>query len=276
MDPRAPSVLIVGGFMTVPPNYWPMRRRLLSRGAARVDIAPLWPPDWAIAGILGFGPILRRTGKAIAAAYRAGGRRPIIVVAHSGGGIAARLAMSPEPFNGRVAAVGEAVGCLVTLGTPHGLAQLPNRYRHAGHDAAAFLDRATPGAWSAPRTSYLSVGSSYEGARFPGLLGRAVGEVFSMIVGHDTTSPGGDGIVPAAAVHLPGAEQLTFEDARHGHIGADWYGADAMVDRWWPTALALWQQALSVREPRLALNGPDDEGPAGEPELALTRSGETD
>lgn len=242
-----PSVLIVGGFMTVPPNYWPLRRRLLERGAQRVDIAPLWPPDWAIAGMLGFGPLMRRTGKAIARTYIEAGRRPIIVIGHSGGGIAARLAMSPEKFNGRLAGVAEAVGCLVTLGTPHDLAQLDNRYRHAGHDAAAFLDRVTPGAHFAPRTSYLTVGSSHPGAKFPGLAGRLAGEVFSMIVGADSAVPSGDGIVPTSAVHLPGAEQLTYDDARHGHIGRSWYGAAEIVDRWWPVAQRLWREALDVR-----------------------------
>jgi hypothetical protein len=242
-----PNVLIVGGFMTIPPNYWPLRRRLLKRGAGRVDIAQLWPPDWTIAGVLGFGPLMRRTGKAIAATYRAGGRRPIIVIGHSGGGIAARLAMSSEPFHGRHAAVAEAVGCLVTLGTPHGLAQLPNRYRHAGHEAAAFLDRTTPGAYFAPRTSYLTVGSSYREAAYPGLAGRLAGEVFSMVVGSDTADPAGDGIVPSAASHLPGAEQLTYDDVRHGHLGSDWYGAEKMVDRWWTPAVQLWRAALEAR-----------------------------
>jgi hypothetical protein len=251
-----PSVLIVGGFMTAPPNYWPLRRRLLRRGAWRVDIAPLWPPDWVVAGLLGFGSVLRRTGKAIARTYKAGGNRPIIVIAHSGGGIASRLAISHRPYYGRIAAVAEAVGCLVTLGTPHMLAELPNRYRHAGHDAAAFLQRETPGAYYAPRTAYLSVGSNYEAAPFPGLVGRFADELFSMVVGRDTKALG-DGIVPAAAVHLAGAEQLTYGDVRHGHIGRHWYGADEVVDRWWPVALRLWHDARRARAEGRRAIGPE-------------------
>lgn len=246
MESLRPSVLMVGGFATAPPNYWPMRRRLLRRGVERVDIAPLWPPDWALAGVLGFGPILRRTGRAIARTYRDGGGVPIIVIAHSGGGIAARLAMSNVPFRGRVAGVAEAVGCLITLGTPHGLAQLANRYHHAGHDAVAFLDGQTPGAYFAPRTSYLTVGSSYPSAAFSGAVGRLSGEVFSMVVGRETAALG-DGIVPVAAVHLPGATQLTYNDVRHGMIGSPWYGDDRVIDRWWPVALRLWREALEAR-----------------------------
>lgn len=244
-EPR-PSVLIVGGFATLPPNYWPLRARLRRRGVERVDICQLWPPDWALATMLGFGPLMRRTARAIAETYRAGGRRPIIIVAHSAGGIAARLAMSSVPFNGRRAGVAEAVGCLVTLGTPHGLAQLPNRFWHAGHDASAFLDRESPGAFFAPRTGYLSVGSAHAATALPGLAGRGVDEFFSIAVGEDTRRLG-DGIVPAAAVHLHGAEQLTFDDVVHGMIGTPWYGDDTIIDRWWPSALRLWRAALAAR-----------------------------
>ena len=246
-DHGRPSVLIVGGFATMPPNYLAFRRRLLRAGAARVDICRLWPPDWMVAGLVGFGPILRRTGRAIAATYLAGGRKPILVIGHSAGGIAARLAMSPVPFGGRVADVSEAVGCLVTLGTPHGLYALPNRYQHAGHQAAAFLDRETPGAFFAPRTSYLSIGSKLELApedRRPG--GRIGDEIFRMIVGDDAALDG-DGIVPLAAAHLEGARHITFEGVRHGMIGAPWYGDTEVMARWWPVALELWNDALDAR-----------------------------
>jgi hypothetical protein len=232
--------------MTAPPNYWPMRRRLLRRGVKRVDIAPIWPPDWALAGMLGFGNLLRRTGRAIARTYHAADGRPIIVIAHSGGGIVTRLAMSDVAYYGRVAAVAEAVGCLTTLGTPHMMADLPNRYRHAGHEACSFLDRETPGAFFAPRTAYLTVGSSFRDAPFKGIVGRLADEVFGMVVGRDPRRLG-DGIVPAGVVHLSGAEQLTFDDVRHGHIGAPWYGDDAVMDRWWPVAVRLWREALEAR-----------------------------
>lgn len=239
-------MLIVGGFATVPPNYWPFQRRLVERDAARVDIAPLWPPDWTIAALLGFGPILRRTGAAIARTYHLGGRRPIIVVAHSGGGIAARLAMSSVPYHGRLAGVAEAVGCLVTLGTPHRLDAFANRYHHAGHDATEFLNRESPDAFFAPRTRYLSIGSAFPQAAFKGAVDTLAEAVFSMIVGTDTQALG-DGIVPAAAVHLEGAEQITFDDVLHGMIGAPWYGDEEIIDRWWPTATRLWHEALEAR-----------------------------
>ena len=169
-----------------------------------------------------------------------------MVVGHSAGGIAARLAMANQPFNGRTAGVAEAVGCLVTLGTPHGLAGVPNRYQHAGHAAAAFLDRTSPGAYFAPRTAYLSIGARTPGAAFPGLGGELANEFFSIAVGDETRAMG-DGIVPYSAVHLEGARQLTFDDVRHGMIGTPWYGDEEIIDRWWPTALELWRAALAAR-----------------------------
>jgi hypothetical protein len=190
--------------------------------------------------------VMRRTRLAILRAYRANYGQPLIVVAHSGGGIAARLAMSSTPYYGQVGGVAEAVGCLVTLGTPHGLNRLANRHRHAGHDAVEFLDRESPGAFFAPRTAYLSVGSEYERAAFGGPFGRLAEEVFSVVVGDDAVRAG-DGIVPFAAVHLEGATQLSYTDARHGHIGSNWYGGERMVDRWWPEAVRLWQGALDAR-----------------------------
>ena len=185
---------------------------------------------------------MRRTGNAIVRAYREGGRRPIIVVGHSAGGIATRLAMAGAPYHGRRAGVAPAVGCLVTLGTPHQLSRIPNRYHHAGHDATDFLDRESPGAFFAPRTSYLTVGSSHPEIAVSGVPGRLIGNFFSIAVGEHTRHAG-DGIVPASAVHLEGAEQMTFDDVRHGVTGGPWYGDEPIIDRWWPAALRLWREA---------------------------------
>jgi hypothetical protein len=247
---RHPPVLIVGGFATMPPNYLPLQRRLLERGASRVDIAPLWFQDWFIAGLLGLGTVMRRTGRAIARTYQLGGRRPIIVVAHSGGGVAARLAMSQVPYRGHIAGVAPAVGCLVTLGTPHDLSQLSTRYRHAGHDAVEFLDREQPGAFYAPRTGYLSVAGTYPRADLPGFVGRAAHDFFSLILG-DHTDELGDGIVPASVAHLGGAEHQSYDDVRHGVLGSHWYGDAEIVDRWWPAAVHLWVAAYEARHARV-------------------------
>ncbi len=239
-----------------------MRRRLSARGAASVSIAPLHVPDWLAAGLIGFGPMLSRLGGVIRRTEAAGGGEPLLVVAHSGGGIATRLAMSEVPFRGHKSAVAGSIGALVTLGTPHGLAGSRVRSVHSGVVAARFLDRHSPGTCFAPTTAYLTVGSDLvrparlvEGGGGRWRLSpltwwdRLLRHGFEGMVG-PLPPEGGDGIVGAAAAHLPGAKQLTFHDVRHGHIGGPWYGDDEIIDRWWPPALESWRGALVARQRR--------------------------
>lgn len=250
---REAAILIVGGFLTGPFNYWPLRRRLRAHGHRHVAIAPIWPWDWLLAAFVGLGPLLGRTGESIAREYRRAGHRPIIVVGHSGGGILARLAMAPEPFGARVAGVDRAVGALVTLGTPHGLSRMRRRVGHAGHRATRFLDRVSPGAAFAPTTGYVTVGSRAIVPRraLPGsVAGRPIRFALGLIMGEVAEQPldaPGDGLVPLDASHLAGARQLTFNDVLHGCIGGPWYGDEEMVARWLPHAREVWERAMRAR-----------------------------
>ncbi len=251
-DGERPHVLIVGGFLTSPPLYWSMRDALLARDVASVSIAPVWTPDWFLAGWVGLGPLMRRTGKAVVRAHRLAGGRPLLVVGHSAGGVLARLAMSPEPYRGRRAGVAEAYGALVTLGTPHHPVEPRGRQNRAGYDATSYLDRTIPGAWFAPRTGYLSVGSRYaEGGRREDRDGRRrrTGRLYAMIGGEEARIGWGDGLIPEAVVHLEGARQLTLEGVIHGQsMGARWYGSEPAIDGWWAAALEVWRGAVAARE----------------------------
>jgi hypothetical protein len=248
-----PYVLILEGLISPPIAYRRMRQRLLDHGARGVDLAPVHVWDWLRAGVTGFGALQLRTARAIQRAYQRSGGRPIMVVGHSGGGVLARLAMSEAPYRGRATAVAPLVGCLVTLGTPHGLHRSPTRVRHAGVELSGFLARYTPGAWFAPATSYLSVGSDAvrpgpSGAPVPRRhpLDRARRTFFSRIVGPLLPS-GSDGVVSLEWAHLEGATQLTYHDVLHGVLGGPWYGDAAVIDRWWPVALDSWRHALEAR-----------------------------
>jgi hypothetical protein len=253
MDPSPPpDVLIVGGFLTEPFQYGPLRDRLLRRGAASVAIANVHAIDWLASGLAGLGPLLVRSGLAVRRAHRAAGGRPMLVVGHSGGGILARLALSPVPFDGRKADVRDAVAALVTLGTPHGLARADVRWRHPGVTAAAFLERVPATGPGDPRTAIVTVGSSaIAGTVLDGapLLARTANLPFRAVVGPMGLA-GGDGIVGADAAHLPGAIQVRLDDATHGTLGDRWYGDDEVVDRWWPVARDAWASALEARAAR--------------------------
>jgi hypothetical protein len=249
--PEAPHVVIIGGFLTEPLFYLPLRRRLLVRGAAAVTIAPIHLPDWLAMIFAGMGPVMLRGARAVREA-RSAAPSSLMVVGHSAGGIVARLAMSTIPFDGRVVGVAEDIGCLVTLGTPHRLlptAPSPPFWQHPGVRATEFLERTAPGAYLAPRTGYLTVGSTVVPStrRVPSNASRnIVNHVLRPFVGGVPGAPG-DGIVDNVLSQLAGSRHIALPDALHGTFGGPWYGDDQVVDRWWPAAVAEWRAARQAR-----------------------------
>ncbi|HZW02084.1 MAG TPA: hypothetical protein VFF55_10995 [Candidatus Deferrimicrobium sp.] len=244
-----PHVVIIGGFLTEPLFFRPMRERLLQHGAARVSVARLHWPDWLAMGMVGMGPVMLRGARAIRQARRAA-PDAVIVVGHSAGGLIARLAMSPEPIDGRYAGVARDVGCLVTLGTPNRFDPVIPGWRHAGVRAAEFLERVTPGAWFAPQTAYVSVGSRLvpPSPIRPSLSFGALGHVVTRVAVGQAPGARGDGLVDEERSRLPGARHLAFDDVLHGTFGGPWYGDAHVIDRWWPLALEAWRGALDARQ----------------------------
>jgi len=243
-----PHVVIVGGFLTEAWQYRPMRARLLAAGAARVALAPIHLPDWAAVGLAGMGPLLLRGARAVREARRSS-PLPVMVVGHSLGGIIARLATCETPLDGRVAAVADDIGCLVTLGTPHAFdPRIP--WRHAAVRAVEHLDAYCPGARFAPRTGYLTVCSTMAPAvrraptrnafhLFNRLLRDLVGE---------TPGVAGDGLIGGDRCRLDGAGHVELDDVLHGVVYGPWYGDDRAIERWWPVAVGEWRRALEARE----------------------------
>ena len=253
--------------------YLPMVERLRVRGAALVSIAPIWLPDWIVASQLGLGPLARRTARAVARVWREGGRRPLIVVGHSAGGILARLAVSPVPYRGYGTGVGDAVGAIVTLGTPHRVAapaaqgragRWRRRGQDSGADAAAFLRANLPVERLAPRTATITVASTHVPGRPRAGEDRPLrhafaGSMYAAMLGEAARDGYGDGLIPTESALLEGATQVTLPDVVHGQLGGGpWYGSDGAIDAWWPVALAAWREALAARA------GADDAGRAAD------------
>jgi hypothetical protein len=198
------------------------------------------------------GPAMLRTARSIVEARRQA-PEPLLVVGHSAGGILARLAMSPEPFEGRgagVAGVAPAVACLVTLGTPHRLdpVVLP---RHAGVRAVEHLARSAVAGGHGSATSCLTVGSTLVAPQGPvptSPLRQGIGGLMRLLVGA-TAGARGDGIVDDVRCRLDGSPHIALPDALHGVFGGRWYGDAEALDRWWPAALETWRQARETSAP---------------------------
>lgn len=279
----APTVLIVGGFLTSPPFYWRLRDGLLERGAAGVVIAPVWTPDWLLSAVRGFGPIVTRVGRALLQAGEVSrasdGSRgaPVLLVGHSAGGMIARLLTSPEPFAGRRLGAPGRIGAIVSLGTPHHCAPTSVLGGQVGRLAADFADRVIPGAYFAPGTAYVSVASRVAVGRPDGdASARALYRVYQGVV----ELPGapeiaGDGLVPVEAALLEGARHVVLDRAFHGQLESSWYGSPEHVDTWWPVALDAWWFALRARAaaPRPAV---PDRGRLGGRALAAVTDTVTD
>ena len=253
-DSIRPTVLVLGGFLTAPPMYRPLVRRLKDRGAAGAVVAGVWTPDWLLAGARGIGPICTRSARALRSAVRLSGEvsggAPLLVIGHSAGGITARLLTAPEPFPGRRYGAARWIGAIVTLGTPHRLAAGEGIGRRINEVAASTADAVVPGSFYAPEIGYLSVASR-------AVLGNPAGTgrervanlLYRSVIGRAAV-PGteGDGLVPVVSAGLDGARQIVLDGAIHGPgAGARWYGTDDAVDVWWPIALETWRAALECR-----------------------------
>jgi hypothetical protein len=252
-DPRAaPTVLIIGGFLTSPPLYDRTRERLLRRGAAHVVVASIWTPDWLLIPWRGHGPIATRSARAligageVATASSRSKGAPLLVIGHSAGGVTARILTSPVPFAGRRFGGAGRIGTIVTLGSPHRMAA----GRANSTVAAHFVEAHVPGAFFAPRVGYLTVASRAEPGRRFGTPGeRWRWRAYVRAIGPEAPDEiEGDGLIPVASAILDGARQIVLDDIDHGQ-GArlPWYGSDEGLDGWWDAALETWHEALEVR-----------------------------
>ena len=257
-DPDAvrPTVLIIGGFLTVPAMYLRLRRRLLDRGAAEVLIADVYTPDWLLAVGRGGGAVATRALRALIRAIHASASSsssqgaPLLVVGHSAGGMVARLLTTSEPFAGRRLGASDAVGGIVTLGSPHRTGRVGDLGRRLGVAVGQFADRVVPGAFYAPRVGYVAVaGRAIPGAR-SGIGRSRVAQRFydGLLPNADGATAEGDGLVPVGAALLEGARHVAIDGVTHGQLsGRPWYGSPQAVDVWWPIAVETWHEALRVR-----------------------------
>jgi len=266
-----PTVLVLGGFLTSPPLYRPLRARLLRRGAAAVVVANIWTFDWLLAPARGVGPIVSRSARALATASGIAARgtslgAPLLVVGHSAGGITARVLTAEKPFAGRRQSHAPQIGAIVTLGTPHHVATSRYAGRRISAVAARFAERTVPGAAFAPYVGYVTVASRAVVGRVDGVGRERVAWRLYQGLLHDpaATAIEGDGVVPLRSAMLDGARQIVLDDMLHSQAGGrPWYGSEPGLDIWWPAAVDAWRTALRARVGSAAAGANRGAGAAG-------------
>ncbi|TCJ13213.1 hypothetical protein E0L93_15105 [Rubrobacter taiwanensis] len=227
MEPRSPIVL-VGGLNTWPFRYRKFARLLEEAAGRRVFVAGINPLDWLWGRISGYGQLIFQVATAVDRALLEAGAERAVLVGHSAGGIACRVYLGGDPpYGGRRYSGHRRVSHLITLGSPHRVAEK--------RPLAPILevDRLFPGCPHEPQIEYVSVaGSAVDGAK--SWLAR---KRYERLV-EDGRVPG-DGAVPAECAVLPGSRAVVLDDVRHAPISrGKWYGEDReTILRWWPESL---------------------------------------
>jgi pimeloyl-ACP methyl ester carboxylesterase len=223
-------IVIVGGATWWPGSYRNLASLLREISGSEVYIAPLTPLDWTLGYFRGFGQLVFEVASAVDRALLESETKKAVLVGHSAGGLACRVYIGGDPpYGGRRYSGHRRVEALITLGTPHTVA---NKQRLA---PITRVNELFPGALHAEAgLRYVSVaGSVANGASSPKALKR-----YERFI--DDGRVAGDGVVPVEAALLPGSESKVVDGVHHnGRLGR-WYGSDRdTVERWWPEELRV-------------------------------------
>jgi pimeloyl-ACP methyl ester carboxylesterase len=223
-------IVIVGGATWWPGSYRNLASLLREISGSEAYIAPLTPLDWTLGYFRGFGQLVFEVASAVDRALLESETKKAVLVGHSAGGLACRVYIGGDPpYGGRRYSGHRRVESLITLGTPHTVA---NKQRLA---PITRVNELFPGALHAETgLRYVSVaGSVADGASSPKARKR-----YERFI--DDGRVAGDGVVPVEAALLPGSESLVVDGVHHNRRLGRWYGSDRdTVERWWPEELRV-------------------------------------
>lgn len=231
-EPRDP-ILIIGGFGSNAGQYAGLRSMLADVSGRPTVITPLNLLDWlGVVASDSYGVLLGVLHRTIQATLTAHGAQRLTLVAHSAGGVLARIYLGDRAygprnvtFHGR-----ERVRTLVTLGTPH---TTTGTGRQGGLNQIRFVQEAYPGAYW-PDVRYISVmGKGLHGAVQGSPAERGAFRSYALLAGEGATW--GDGVIPLASGLLAGARRVIIPGLRHDpRADKLWYGGTtAIVRAWW-------------------------------------------
>jgi pimeloyl-ACP methyl ester carboxylesterase len=235
-------IVVIGGHMTWPLNYRRLAKILEEISGSEVYVVPLTPLDWLLGHTRGYGQLVFEVAGTVDKALLGSDSDKAVLVAHSAGGILARVYLGGDPpYGGRRYTGYRRVSHLITLGSPHNVPET-GRLSPIVEVNALF-----PGVLHKPRgLRYLCV----VGAAADGAVSKKARRHYERFVEDGRIK--GDGMLPVESALLPGATSLVLEDLyhgrRHGFLKGRWYGSDReTVERWWPEELRV--KGRLVEEP---------------------------
>ena len=221
-------IVLVGGLASWPLRYRKLAQVLREISGSEVHLAPITQLDWLLGRLRGYGQLVFEVASAVDRALLESHSEKAVLVGHSVGGIACRVYVGGDaPYGGRRYTGYRRVSHLITLGSPHAVAQ------RASLAPLARVNELFPGALHEPTgLKYLSVaGGAADGRASPRIRKR-----YERLI--DDGRVVGDGVVPVRSALLPGSQALVLDDLYHSASLGRWYGSDGKtVERWWPEEL---------------------------------------
>jgi pimeloyl-ACP methyl ester carboxylesterase len=221
-------IILVGGIASWPWRYREFARILREISGSEVYVAPITPLDWLLGRVRGYGQLVFEVASAVDRALLESGSGKAVLVGHSAGGIACRVYIGGDPpYGGRRYSGHRRVSHLITLGSPHVVAERESLA------PISYVSELFPGALHARAgLEYLSVA----GAAADGGTSSRARRRYERLVEDGRVA--GDGVVPVESALLPGSQAIVLDDVYHSPYYGLWYGSDReTVERWWPEGL---------------------------------------
>jgi pimeloyl-ACP methyl ester carboxylesterase len=227
---RHAPIILVGGLAAWPWRYREFALVLREISGSEVHVAPITPLDWLLGRIRGYGQLVFEIASTVDRALLESDSDKAILVGHSAGGVACRVFVGGDPpYGGRRYSGHRRVSHLITLGSPHVIADIKSLA------PIAQVNELFPGALHEPAgLKYISVaGGAADGAASPRVRKR-----YERLIEDGRVA--GDAVVPVESALLPGSETIVLDDLYHSHYFGRWYGSDReTVERWWPQDLRV-------------------------------------
>ena len=207
-----------------------MAHTLREVSGVQVYVASITPLDWLLGRIRGYGQLVFEIASTVDRALLESDSDKVILVGHSAGGVACRVYVGGDPpYGGRRYSGHRRVSHLITLGSPHVVADRESLA------PIAQVNDLFPGALHEPAgLKYISVA----GGAADGATSHRVRKRYERLIEDGRVT--GDGVVPVESALLPGSEAIVLEDLYHSHYFGRWYGSDReTVERWWPQDLRV-------------------------------------